>query len=110
MNNPDSFEFIDRIKKQILEDEEEFIYRSISPYCESIIEKKISKKELEKILYRGMQPSIPLDKVKQARDTIQYMVDNCGNDTVTALNMQGSLKAALAMLDNLIAESENNND
>lgn len=50
--------------------------------------------------------AIPLDKVKQTREEIEKIVDNCGSDTVAALNMQGGLKAALAMLDKLIAESE----
>jgi hypothetical protein len=50
--------------------------------------------------------AIPLDKVKQTRETIQKLVDNCGSDTVAALNMQGGLKATLAIIDKLIAESE----
>lgn len=50
--------------------------------------------------------AIPLDKVKQTRETIQKLVDNCGSDTVAALNMQGGLKVTLAIIDKLIAESE----
>ena len=53
MDNP--FEFIEKIKEQIEENEEEFIYKSIAPYCETIVEKRLSKKELENILRKGMQ-------------------------------------------------------
>lgn len=50
-----SFEFIYNIRGQIEESEEEFIYKSITPYCETIVEKRLSKKELENILRKGMQ-------------------------------------------------------
>lgn len=52
---------------------------------------------------------ITLDKVKQARETIQKLIDNCGGDTVAALNMQGGLKVVLSILDKLITESEGEN-
>ena len=65
------FDFEYKIRKQIQEDEENFVYTAILPFCESITEKKLSKKELEKILRKGMQKSIPLDKVKEAREEIK---------------------------------------
>lgn len=71
-----SFEFTDKIITQIKENEEEFIYKIIAPYCETIVEKRLSKKELENILRKGMQASIPLDKVKQAREEIENMYED----------------------------------
>lgn len=71
MNNNDNCEFVYNIERQILENEEEFIYTLIEPFCETVVEKKLSKAELEQILKKGTQKSIPLAKVKQAREEIE---------------------------------------
>lgn len=55
MDNSPVLEIMNEIITQIKESEEEFIYKLINPYCETIVEKRLSKKELEKILRRGMQ-------------------------------------------------------
>lgn len=46
-----------------------------------------------------------IDKVKQAREEIQKLVDMCGCDTVADLNMKSGLGLALEKIDKLI-ESE----
>ena len=49
--------------------------------------------------------TVSLDKVKQAREEIQKLVDMCGSDTVADLNMKSGLGLALEKIDKLI-ESE----
>lgn len=41
MNNNDNCEFVYNIERQILENEEEFIYTLIEPFCETVVAKKI---------------------------------------------------------------------
>lgn len=67
----DNCESVYKNERQILENEEEFIYTSINPFCETVVEQKLSKEKLKRILERGMQKSIPLAKVKQAREEIE---------------------------------------
>ena len=64
------FDFEYKMRKQIQEDEENFVYTAILPFCETITEKKLSKKELEEILRKGMKYSNLLDKIKKAREQI----------------------------------------
>ena len=46
-----------KIVQQFVETEEEFIFQTISPFCERVTEKKISKKELINALvgYRALE-------------------------------------------------------
>lgn len=53
--------------------------------------------------------AIPLDKIKQAREEIQELVDICSIKTVEALNVKSGLEFALERIDKLITESEGNN-
>ena len=50
--------------------------------------------------------AIPLDKVKQARESVQKYMDVCDEDSVAGINMKSGLAFALEILDKLIAESE----
>lgn len=61
--------------------------------------------------------AIPIDKVKQARDEIQKIVDMCDNDSLSDLNrkngkyrrislLHSGLRLALEKIDKLITESE----
>jgi hypothetical protein len=38
------------ISQRVLEDEENFIFEAIKPYCEEIVQRKISKQELKDAL------------------------------------------------------------
>lgn len=49
---------------------------------------------------------IPLDKVKQAREELQKLVDMCDDDSLADLNTKTGLGLALEKIDKLIAESE----
>ena len=39
-----------KITERVLEDEENFIFETIKPYCEEIVQRKISKQELKDAL------------------------------------------------------------
>lgn len=87
-------EALHNIKIQIEETETEFIYTAITPFSETVTEKHLSKEELKAILRRGMQPSVPVDRLKRLRNEAMTM-----NDI-----------AVIQMLDKLIAESEDEYD
>lgn len=61
---------------------------------------------INKLLKQELVKVIPLDKVKQAREDIQKLVDMCGNDTLADLNTKTGLGLALEKIDKLIEESE----
>jgi len=112
MNNEGSFDDLVRhIGMEIEELTEEFIYRTISPFCETVVEKHLSKKELEKILRKGIQPSISLEKVKRAREELSNRVyDYSGSgEEITQAYCDG-FKDSLKILDKLISESEEYDD
>lgn len=46
----DITKMVEKIAIQAKENQEEFIFQTIQPYCENIIEQRISKKELERAL------------------------------------------------------------
>ena len=59
----DLFDCYLKVEKEIRETEEEFIYQLISPYCETVVEKKLSKKELKSILHKGMKAESSANKI-----------------------------------------------
>lgn len=61
---------------------------------------------INKLMKQECVQVIPLDKVKQAREELQKLVDMCGDDTVADLNTKSGLGLALEKIDKLIAESE----
>lgn len=108
MDNNDNCEFVYNIERKIREDEEEFIYTLIEPFCETVVEKKLSKAELKQILEKGMQKSIPLEKVKQAREEIRKL-DDINPDYPMDRTIHVSRNEVLEIIDKLITESEVNN-
>lgn len=46
---------VEEIAMQAEENQEEFIFETIKPYCENILQIKINKEELKQILLNGMQ-------------------------------------------------------
>ena len=87
-------DFVEKCVKEYKETENEFVYQLIDPFCETVVEKKLSKAELKQILEKGMQKSIPLDKVKQAREEMK----------------DKSCYGCMQIMDRLIEESEGVND
>lgn len=59
----DLFDCYFKVEKEIRETEDEFVYQLISPYCETVVEKKLSKRELKRILHNGMQAESGVNKI-----------------------------------------------
>lgn len=101
----DNCESVYKNERQILENEEEFIYTSINPFCETVVEQKLSKEKLKRILERGMQKSIPLEKVKKAKEEINNLKEYVAKFK-DGFEIHVNKADVLTILDNLIAESE----
>lgn len=94
-------DFVEKCVKEYKETENEFVYQLIYPFCETVVEKKLSKAELEQILKKGMQKSISLEKVKKAREDIHN-----AHLKMLVKHGSGNLLIALEILDNLIESEE----
>ncbi len=57
---------VEEIAMQVQETQEAFIFETIQPYCENILQMKINKEELKQILLNSMQrqKSDVLDKIR----------------------------------------------
>lgn len=99
-------DFVEKCIKEYKETENEFVYQFIAPFCGTVVEKKLSKKELKEILLKGMQKSIPLDKIEQA---IEEMHDSRFHGK-TVLTYNDAINDCVKILDKLIAESEGVNE
>lgn len=51
----DLTKMVEEISMQAKETQEEFIFETIQPYCENILQMKINKGELKRILLNGIQ-------------------------------------------------------
>ena len=103
-------DFVEKCVKEYKETENEFAYQLIDPFCETVVEKTLSKKELKGILLKGMKESNLLDKVKQAREDIENIAwKSCSSKIVDGNRIKTELidkEDVLVILDSLIAESE----
>ena len=59
----DLFDCYLKVEKEIRETEDEFVYQLISPYCETVVDKKLSKRELKNILHKGMKVESSANKI-----------------------------------------------
>lgn len=57
----DITEMVKEIAMQAKENQEEFIFETILPYCENILQIKINKEELKQILLNGIQKQQPCE-------------------------------------------------
>jgi hypothetical protein len=57
----DMTKMVEKIAMQAKENQEEFIFETIRPYCEDVLQMKINKKELKQILLNGMQKQQPCE-------------------------------------------------
>ena len=58
----DISKMVEEIVIQAKENQEEFIFETIFPYCENILQMKIDKEELKQILLNGMQKQQSCEK------------------------------------------------
>lgn len=104
-------EYIERITSNFIENEEEFIYQFIIPYCEDVLETKINKSELQKILIKGSNPNlIEREKIDKAIEEIKdgYYGNEEASETSTerAEAFNNGLTYALEILKKHIEGSE----
>lgn len=67
----DASSVLKEITTQFTEDYENFIYETITPYCEYVTQMKINKEELKRILLLGKQADNMLDKLITEIETIK---------------------------------------
>jgi len=102
-------DFVKKCIKEYKETENEFIYQLIAPFSDTVVEKTLSKKELKKILLKGMQKSIPLEQVKQAREEMKecsYSLACFNEDVFDEDERVVDLDDVLIILDRLIGSEE----
>lgn len=80
----DMTKVVEEIAMQAKENQEEFIFKTIHPYCENILQMKINKEELNRIILRGVRPKgkwILNDyQGVQAVGYLRYHCSECGRE------------------------------
>lgn len=57
----DICKMVDEIAMQAIENQEEFIFKTIHPYCENVLQMKINKEKLKQILLNGIKKQQPCE-------------------------------------------------
>lgn len=65
---------VGKIAMQAKENQEEFIFETIRPYCENILQIKINKEELKQILLNGVQKTSWIPTSEPPKETGEYLV------------------------------------
>lgn len=68
--NIDVTSICEEVVIQLKEDYENFVFETISPYCEDVIQMKVNKAELKRILLLGIQ------KDRELRDESEDKIDD----------------------------------
>ena len=68
----DATKVIEEIVMQAKENQEEFIFETIRPYCENILQMKINKEELKQILLNGMRKQEPKTIQEKQAESEKY--------------------------------------
>ena len=77
MDEFDATKIVKKITMQVEESQEEFIFETIYPYCENVLQMKISKEELKQILLNGKRNLNPGYWVSSSNG---WMCSNCRED------------------------------
>jgi len=92
-------DLIYKITKEVTETEEDFIFTTINPWCEDVMQRKISKRDLERALALYFNGGTILDKI---RAEIEQITDTMG----VSYNQYVSKIDVLQIIDKYKAESE----
>ena len=76
----DLFDCYLKVEKEIRETEDEFVYQLISPYCETVVEKKLSKRELKSILHKGMKAESSANKIIAEVESQEKWLESAGHN------------------------------
>lgn len=101
-------DIIKNITIEIKETQEDFIYKTIYPYCEEIAEQKLNKKRLEKLLLLGMEKEKELEQTTNEKSITKWLIDNVfrnekyymPQDNATMEDMLWDLMIVIASLHN----------
>lgn len=67
---------VEEIAMQLIENQDEFIFETIRPYCEDILQLKINKEELKRILLKGQKSEwIPISEMLPKDGTWNIFTD-----------------------------------
>ena len=81
----DMTKVVEEITMQARENQEEFIFDTIHPYCKNILQMKINKEELKQILLNGIQKQQPCEDCISRDDAIELIAsvdETNGNEPV----------------------------
>ena len=67
----DITKMVEEIAMQAKENQEEFIFETIRPYCENVLQMKINKEELKQILLNSMQKQQSCDDCVSREEAIR---------------------------------------
>ena len=93
----DMTKVVEEIAMQAKENQEEFIFETIRPYCENILQIKINKEELKQILLNGAQKQQPCgDAVSRAyiESIVEELENICMNGDEHILSLLSNIKNA----------------
>lgn len=88
----DMTKVVEKITMQVEENQEEFIFETIYPYCENILQMKINKEELKQILLNSKRKQQPCEDCISREDVLKVvnsLTEICDSDIVekiTTLN------------------------
>ena len=64
----DITKMVEEIAMQAIENQEEFIFETINPYCGNVLQMKVNKEELKQILFNGIQKQQPYEDMRDATE------------------------------------------
>lgn len=70
---------IDKIINEYIETKENFIFKTIYPYCTEVIEQKVSKAELKRLLNKGLQYDETVDELSKRNNELRETCDRITN-------------------------------
>lgn len=91
----DLFDCYLKVEKEIRETEDEFVYQLISPYCETVVEKKLSKRELKNILHKGMKAESSANGIITEVESQEKWLESAGYN---AYNIDIAFKSILSRI------------
>lgn len=77
----DITKIVEEIAMQATENQEEFIFKTIRPYCENILQMKINKEELKQILLNGIRKQQPNEDCISRKSVVEWL-ERCTDDSI----------------------------
>lgn len=91
----DVIDCILKVRQDVQETEEEFVYKTILPYSETIIEHKLEKEKLKRILTNGMQAESKANEIIAEIESQEKWLESAGYN---AYNVDIAFKSILSRI------------